>query len=256
MKVVGILQARMGSSRLPGKVLINIVGKPMLQLQLERLMRSSQIDKLVVATTVNNLDKPIVDLCTSLKISCFRGSEEDLLDRYYQTARKHKADYIVRLTGDDPLTDPILIDEMIKKIKKDRFDAITNSIQPTYPEGLDVTVLSFEALARAWTEANLQSQREHVTPYIFDNENIFKIFHQKQIQDFSHLRWTVDYEEDITFIRKIYEAFYKVNKSFSSLDVYKLIEANPSLLSINSHFLRNAGLIESIIEDKEVYFDD
>ena len=115
MRVVGILQARMGSSRLPGKVLINILGKPMLQLQLERLKRSSQIDKLVVATTVNNLDKPIVELCTSLKISCFRGSEEDLLDRYYQTARKHKADYIVRLTGDDPLTDPFLIDEMVKK---------------------------------------------------------------------------------------------------------------------------------------------
>ena len=160
MRVVGILQARMGSSRLPGKVLINILGKPMLQLQLERLKRSSQIDKLVVATTVNNLDKPIVELCTSLKISCFRGSEEDLLDRYYQTARKHKADYIVRLTGDDPLTDPFLIDEMVKKIKKGRFDAITNSIQPTYPEGLDVTVLSFEALTRAWTEAKLQSQRE------------------------------------------------------------------------------------------------
>ena len=118
MRVVGILQARMGSSRLPGKVLINILGKPMLQLQLERLKRSSQIDKLVVATTVNNLDKPIVELCTSLKISCFRGSEEDLLDRYYQTARKHKADYIVRLTGDDPLTDPFLIDEMVKKLKK------------------------------------------------------------------------------------------------------------------------------------------
>ena len=98
MRVVGILQARMGSSRLPGKVLINILGKPMLQLQLERLKRSSEVDKLVVATTVNNLDKPIVELCTSLKISCFRGSEEDLLDRYYQTTRKHKADYIVRLT--------------------------------------------------------------------------------------------------------------------------------------------------------------
>jgi spore coat polysaccharide biosynthesis protein SpsF (cytidylyltransferase family) len=250
--IVGILQARMGSSRLPGKVLMEILGKPMLILQIERLQRTCMIDRLVVATTKNLLDDPIEDLCCSINIPCFRGSENDLLDRYYQAAKKYKAEYVVRLTGDDPLTDPVLIDRMIKKMRFEKCAAVTNSVIPTYPEGLDVTVLSFEALEGAWEEAKLQSQREHVTPYIFDTSNGFNIYHFQQESDQSKLRWTVDYEEDFLFVEKIYEGLYMQNMNFSTDDIYQFIRNNPSLISLNSQFVRNAGLIESRKHDRQV----
>ena len=250
--VIGILQARMGSRRLPGKVLMNILGKPMLMLQIERIKRANLIDKLVVATTKNSLDDKIEKLCSSIKVLCFRGSENDLLDRYYQTAKKYQADYIVRLTGDDPLTDPELINSMIKKMKTEHFDAVTNTVQPTFPEGLDVTVLSFEALRKSWRRANLQSQREHVTPYVFDDNNDFNVYHYKQSKDQSNLRWTVDYENDFIFVENVYNALYPVNNNFSTNDVYRLLKKNPSLELMNSEFIRDAGLIESIKNDAKV----
>tara|TARA_B100001093_G_C26832817_1_gene1016910 strand:+ start:1518 stop:2273 length:756 start_codon:yes stop_codon:yes gene_type:complete len=250
--MVAILQARMGSSRLPGKVMMSILGRPMLELQIERIRRAVLIDKLVVATTVDPQDDVIEQLCTSLNIDCFRGSEEDLLDRYYESAKQFQADYIVRLTGDDPLTDPNLIDDMVAKMKSGRFDAVTNTIYPTYPEGLDLSVLTFKSLSRAWGEADLQSQREHVTPYIYDNAEEFRIFHYKQNTDKSSLRWTVDYEEDFIFIEEIYKDLYPSNKTFLTDDVYKLLESKPSLVTINSNFIRNSGLLDSIKNDKKV----
>lgn len=251
--ILGILQARMGSSRLPGKVLMPILGNPMLMLQIERISRAKLIDSIVVATTVSSSDDAIEELCASMNIKCFRGSENDLLDRYYKAAKKNNADYVVRLTGDDPLTDPELINSMIEKMKTGEFDAVTNTIQATFPEGLDLTVLSFQALEQAWYRAKLQSQREHVTPYIFDNPKNFNIHHFKQDIDKSELRWTVDYEDDFIFVEKIYSALYPFNKSFSTEDIYELLSNEPSLISINSSFIRNAGLIESIKNDKKVF---
>ena len=250
--IVGILQARMGSSRLPGKVLMGILGKPMLMLQIERLKRARMIDLLVVATTTNGLDDVIEDLCVLNGIYCFRGSENDLLDRYYQAAKKYGADYIVRLTGDDPLTDPALIDKMINKIKVKQCAVVTNSLMPTYPEGLDVTVLSFNALNEAWQSANLQSQREHVTPYVFDPSNGFDIYHFQQKDDRSDLRWTVDYKEDFLFVKTIYECLYIQDESFSTGDVYHLLQEIPSLQILNSQYVRNAGLINSLKNDIKV----
>lgn len=250
--IVGILQARMGSCRLPGKVMMPILGKPMLMLQIERIKRATLIDNLIVATTDKELDNQIEDLCKLLKVSCFRGSENDLLDRYYKAAKKFNADFIVRLTGDDPLTDPELINNMIIKMKNGKFDVVTNSIYPSFPEGLDLSILSFQALEKSWCKANLQSQREHVTPYIFDNSNEFSIFHFKQDADRSNLRWTVDYEKDLTLIKKIYELLYPINKKFSTEDIYNLLEKDPSLKSINSDFIRNEGLIKSIENDQKV----
>ncbi len=250
--IVAILQARMGSSRLPGKVMMSILGRPMLELQIERIRRAVLIDKLVVATTANPEDDEIEQLCTSLNINCFRGSEEDLLDRYYESAKQFQADYIVRLTGDDPLTDPNLIDDMVAKMKSGSFDAVTNTIYPTYPEGLDLSVLTFKSLSRAWSEADLQSQREHVTPYIYDNAEEFRTFHYKQNTDKSSLRWTVDYKEDFIFIEEIYKDLYPSNKTFLTDDVYKLLENKPSLVKINSNFIRNSGLLDSIKNDKKV----
>jgi len=224
----------------------------MLELQLERLKRASMIDQLVVATTINPLDDSIENLCSSIDVPCFRGSENDVLDRYYQAAKEYNAKYIVRLTGDDPLTDPELIDRMIKKIKLKEYDAITNSLRPSYPEGLDVTVLKFIVLKEAWENAKMQSQREHVTPYIFDSKSNFSVYHFQQKKDYSELRWTVDYEEDIQFVEHVYNKLYLKNKKFSTEDIYALLENTPSLKSLNSKFIRDAGLIESLKNDVEI----
>jgi|TARA_B100001142_G_C14318409_1_gene649410 spore coat polysaccharide biosynthesis protein SpsF len=250
--IVAILQARMGSSRLPGKVMMPIMGRPMLELQIERIIRAPLIDKLVVATTIESLDDKVEELCCSIDIDCFRGSEEDLLDRYYESAKQYNAEYIVRLTGDDPLSDPNLINDMIAKMKACKYDVVTNTLYPTYPEGLDLTVLTAETLNRAWREASLRSEREHVTPYIFNNPEEFDVFHYKQDIDRSNLRWTVDYEEDMYFVKEIYNSLYPFNSAFTTDDIYKLLESNPDLVFINSNFVRNAGLLESIKNDKKV----
>ena len=251
--VTGILQARMGSSRLAGKVLLNVLdNKPMLALQIERLLRSKCIDKLVIATTINSNDDPIEQLVLNLGLDCYRGSEEDVLDRYYQAAILFQADYVVRLTGDDPLSDPVLIDEMINKIKDSDYDAVTNTIQPTYPEGLDVSVVKFSALEESWKNAKLSSQREHVTPYIFDNEDKFQVYHYKQVKDYSSMRWTVDYNEDLNFITAIYESLYSKNSNFTTQNIYDLLETSPELKEINSGFIRNEGFIKSLKNDEIV----
>jgi len=251
--VTGILQARMGSSRLAGKVLLNVLdNKPMLALQIERLLRSKCIDKLVIATTLNSNDDPIEQLVLNLGLDCYRGSEEDVLDRYYQAAILFQADYVVRLTGDDPLSDPVLIDEMINKIKDSDYDAVTNTIQPTYPEGLDVSVVKFSALEESWKNAKLSSQREHVTPYIFDNEDKFQVYHYKQVKDYSSMRWTVDYNEDLNFITAIYESLYSKNSNFTTQNIYDLLETSPELKEINSGFIRNEGFIKSLKNDEIV----
>ncbi len=250
--IVGILQARMGSTRLPGKVLMEILGRPLLQLQIERLKRSKLMDQLVVATTESPLDNAVENLCSLIEVPCFRGSENDVLDRYYQAARKYDAEYIVRLTGDDPLSDPELVDRMINKMLIEGCDALSNSFQPTYPEGLDATILSFKALKKAWSGARLQSQREHVTPYIFAENSDFNVYHFRQKRDDSKLRWTVDYEEDFRLIEQIYNALYLKNPSFTTDDVYALLDKDPLLKSLNSKFFRNAGLIESQKYDEEV----
>ena len=248
--ILGILQARMNSSRLPGKVLKEVLGKPMLIRQVERIKRSKFIDDLIIATSINPLDNKIEDFCIKNKLKFFRGDEEDLLDRFYKAAKKHNARIIVRLTGDDPLTDPDLIDDMIKAFENGNYHAVSNSNYPTYPEGLDLTVFSFETLKDCWKNAKLKSQREHVIPYMFENKDKYKVYHYKQDQDKSHLRWTVDYEEDLLLIREIYRILYHQKNNFSSKDIYKLLENQPTLVDINSKFIRNEGLIKSLENDE------
>tara|TARA_B100001063_G_scaffold247388_1_gene294206 strand:- start:27428 stop:28177 length:750 start_codon:yes stop_codon:yes gene_type:complete len=243
--IAAILQARMSSTRLPGKVMKKILGKPMILLQIERILRSKKLDNLVVATSTHESDDVIQTLCDKNNIDCYRGSLNDLLDRYYKAATKFKVESIVRLTADDPLTDPVLIDSMIEKFKSSKYDLLTNSVFPTYPEGLDLTILSYRLLEESWKLADLDYQREHVVPYALEKEDKYNIYHFKQEIDKSYLRWTVDYEEDLEFIRKIYKLLYKKNKKFLTQDVYKLIESNNSLRKINSNFIRNEGLINS-----------
>ena len=245
-----ILQARTSSARLPEKVLKPILGRPMLSLQIERIQRSKKIDKLIVATSNNHSDNNIENLCINIRISCFRGSLDDVLDRVYQTAMQYKPEHIVRSTGDCPLIDPQIIDEVIDFCIKGDLDYVSNCVEPTFPDGLDVEVFKFSVLETAWKESLLPSHREHVTPFIHQNNERFKVGHYKMQEDLSHLRWTVDRPEDFEFVSRIYKELYPQNPTFITEDILELINRKPSLLEINSHVERNLGAKKSAEADK------
>ena len=249
--ILAILQARTSSTRLPGKVLKPILGRPMLSLQIERIQRSKKIDKLIVATSNERSDNDIGNLCINIQIPCFRGSLDDVLDRFYQTATQYKPEHVVRLTGDCPLIDPEIIDKVINFYFEGDFDYATNSMDPyTFPDGLDVEVFRFTVLEKAWHEALLPSYREHVTPFIRQHPEMFKVGHYKNEVDLSHLRWTVDEPEDYEFVSQIYKELYPQNPTFITEDILELINRKPSLLEINSHVERNLGAKKSAEADK------
>lgn len=249
--ILGILQARFSSTRLPGKVLRPILGKPMLELQLERVQRIRAIDRIVVATSTDTADDQIEALCHTLGIACFRGSPDDVLDRFYQAALPYKPDHVVRLTGDCPLTDPILIDQIIHFYRDGNFDYASNIITPTFPDGLDAEIFRFSALEQAWREAKLLSQREHVTPFIHQQSAHFRLGSFQQASDLSALRWTVDEPEDFDFVSLIYQELYPVNPNFGTEDILKLLEQHPELNTINTQFERNEGYRKSLLKDKK-----
>jgi spore coat polysaccharide biosynthesis protein SpsF len=248
--ILAILQARVSSTRLPGKVLKTIVGKPMVLHQLERLRRVRSFDKLVVATSTEESDLPLVELCRREKIECYAGSLDDVLDRFYQTAQKLNPDTIVRLTGDCPLTDPELIDEVIQFHMDGGYDHSSNSVEPTFPNGLDVSVFKYTCLEQAWNEATLPSDREHVDTFIWKQPGRFKIGHYKETEDRSHFRWTVDEPEDFELITRIYEALYPQNRNFTTDDILHLLDKNPDWIKINAQFERNEGYRKSLKNDK------
>lgn len=235
MKVVAIIQARMGSTRLPGKVLKEINGKTLLGYQIERVKQSKSIDQIVIATTDLMSDQPIVDFCLSSKIDFYRGSEKDVLSRYYEAAQQYKADIIVRLTSDCPIIDPIIIDDVINHfIKKNpKVDYTSNTLERTYPRGLDTEVISFEGLKKAHEEATLERDREHVTAYLYTNPNKFKLSGIVSVNDYSHHRWTVDTEEDFKLISLILNEIYDENYLFVLEDVITLMDENPEWIKIN-----------------------
>jgi spore coat polysaccharide biosynthesis protein SpsF len=247
--VLGILQARMSSSRLPGKVLKPILGAPMLQRQIERLKRAARIDRLVVATSVEQDDAAIVQLCRKIDVECFRGNLTDVLDRFYQCAAGYSPDAVVRTTGDCPLIDPSVVDACVEHFGANVFDYVSNSLQRTFPDGLDVEVFSFAALERAWKEAQLPSEREHVTPYIYNNPDKFKISQFVSPVDLSGPRWTVDELPDYEFVCRVYEALYPKRPNFDMQDVFELVRARPELKDINSHLESGAGYMRSLEED-------
>lgn len=223
MKIVAIIQARMGSTRLPGKVLKPILGKPMLQYMIERVNRARTIDQIVVATTTDKRDDTIVKLAKQLNIAVYRGSEMDALDRYFQAAKQYKANIVVRLTADCPLIDPALIDQAVGTFRPSGNDYVGNRHPvETVPSGFDVEVLTIEALARAWHEAISLSDREHVTAYIYAHPELFKVARLTplKIRHFPHL--SVDTFEDFQRIERIYEELYLKKKHFTLKDVMKL----------------------------------
>ena len=251
MAMVAVLQARVSSSRLAGKVLRPILGKPMLALQIERIRRARRIAELVVATSAEASDDPLVPLCEGARVLLFRGSLDDVLDRVYKAAVTYAPDHLVRLTGDCPLADPEVIDEIIRVHLQTGSDYTSNTLKPTYPDGLDVEVARFSSFESAWRNARLRSEREHVMPYLYNNPDRFRLHNVADTVDRSAMRWTVDEPADFEFVRGVYEALYPDNPAFTSDDVHRLLLHKPELAALNAGFRRNEGYEKSLRADKE-----
>ena len=251
--VTAIVQARMGSSRLSGKVLKEILGKPVLWHLINRLKRSKIIDKIVIATTTKEKDKPILKLAEEMGIDSFAGSEDDVLDRYYQAAKRFNADIIVRITADCPLIDPELVDKVIRRYleNNDGFDYVHSGL--SYPDGIvETEVFSFLALERTWREAKLASEREHVTSYIWKNPILFRIDVVENEDDLSHIRLVVDDEQDFKLVSEVFRNLYKESEIFHLKDVLHFLNKRPGLLDLNKRTVRNEGYFESITEDRTI----
>lgn len=235
--IVIIIQARMGSTRLPGKVLKEILGKPLLGYQIDRLRRVKSVGEIVVATTNQPRDQQIIDFCRREKISCFLGSEKDVLERYYQTATSNNADVIVRITSDCPLIDPEIIDKVVGFFLEhsDTYDYVSNVEKRSYPRGMDIEVFSYDALQKSARFANSPEEREHVTLYIRGHPDRFSIGSVANKKDLSKHRWTVDTEEDFQLIRQIIEALYPINPNFTMQDVLDLLHSHPKWIEINKN---------------------
>ncbi len=238
-KIVTIVQARMGSSRLPGKVFFPILGEPLLLRMIERVNNSILKGKVVVATTTNAMDNAIYDLCANKKINVFRGSEEDLLDRHYQAAKEYKADVVLKIPSDCPLICPTIIDQVISYFMNhiNEFDYVSNLHPETFPYGNDVEVMTFDALEKAWFQAKRKPEREHTTPYLWENPDQFRIgnVEWESGKNFSKShRWTIDFAEDYQFIKEVFEALYLRNSNFSFNDIISFVEVNPNVASINA----------------------
>ena len=229
----------MGSTRLPGKVLKEIEGETMLARVIERVRRAKLIDELLVATTDQPADDAIVDECRRHSAKVSRGDQSDVLDRYYRAAQLAKVDVVVRVTADCPLIDPMVADKVVGAFHEARPDYASNTLQRTYPRGLDTEVFSFSALARAWQEARKPHEREHVTPYIFEHPDKFKLLPVTSEADFSSHRWTVDTAEDLEFVRAIYDRL-KSNAEFSGRDVLDLLDREPELIDLNRAVMQKA----------------
>lgn len=246
-----IIQARVNSTRLPAKVLKKVLGKTLLEFELERVKRASTVDSIIVATTDNQTDEVIEKLVSSLGFKVFRGSEIDVLDRYYEAAEFSGIKTIVRITGDCPLIDPGVIDDVVNFYKNGDFDYVTNGINSNFPDGMDVEVFSFEALRKAWEEAKLPSEREHVTAYIWKNPSLFKLGTFKGNKNYSAYRLTVDEPKDFSLVSQVISQLYPENPDFSLEDIISYLEKNPEGAAVNSQFARNEGLIKSIKEEQD-----
>jgi len=239
-RVVAIVQARMGSTRLPGKVLKKILGKPLVEYLIERINSSQMINDLVIATTTNRCDDAIVDYCRTHHIKYYRGSEEDVLSRYMEAAESYKAEVIVRICSDSPLVDPLLIDELVREflLKYPSCDYLSNTIKQTYPLGMNIEVFSFESLQKTYKNAKSQYEKEHVTPYIYYNPHQFKICEKHYQHDLSMLRLTVDVAEDFELVKTILEKLYPIDPCFTLENIVSLYNQDSDIFKINSHILQ------------------
>ncbi len=234
MRVIAIVQARTGSTRLPGKVLHDLGGDTMLARVIRRTRRAGLLENAVVATTTSSQDDPVVAECRRLDVPWFRGNEHDVLDRYFSAAEAFRAEGIVRITSDCPLIDPGLIDRVIGAFLANRPDYASNFLERTYPRGLDNEMMTFDGLAQAWLDAERPYQRVHVTPYFYENPDLFRLFPVKHDCNLSDRRWTVDTPDDMQFARAIYARFGG-DDQFTWQEVLQLLEAEPQLEELNRH---------------------
>ena len=243
-----IVQARMGSTRLPGKINKPILGKPMLQWELERLSKAKKVDLCIVATSTDRTDNVVVDIAKAAGVECFRGDEKDVLDRYYQAAKYAKADLVIRATGDCPLQDPDVVDEVVYRYYETGADYTK---QPeNYPEGLDTEAFSFATLEVSWKEAKLPSEREHVTLFIRNHPERFTLdeWRHGEVEN-SKMHWSVDTASDLKFATKVYD--YLGDRMFHMQDVIVLLQEHPELQEINKGGTGFEGLAKSLKEDEE-----
>jgi spore coat polysaccharide biosynthesis protein SpsF (cytidylyltransferase family) len=232
-----------GSTRFPGKIMKEILGKTVLIHDLDRIKEMKTINKIVVATTDLEKDDSIINTVKKYNknIGIYRGREDDVLDRYYKAAKEFNANVIVRITSDCPLIDPNISDLVVETFLENKCDYCCNNMPRTYPHGLDTEVFSFEALERAWREARKSYEREHVTPYIRENPDKFKIINVWNNVDLRNLRWTLDYPEDFEFITEIYQRLYPKKKIFYMQDILDVLNKEPWLIEINKKYVNVEG---------------
>lgn len=243
-----MIQARTGSKRFPKKVLARIQNKPLIYYIISRV-KKTKINQIVLLTTKKTEDKTLLRLAKKYQILGYSGEINDVLSRFYHCAIEFDADPIIRITGDCPMIDSKIIDKLLDVYQKNNYDYVTNTLPPTFPDGLDVEIFSFSALEKAFKNAKLKSEREHVTPYIRNNRKIFKIFNFVNDENLSHFRWTVDEKKDLKLVRKIY-SLMKPNENFNYKQILKIISKNPSLTKINNEIQRNEGYLISLRKDK------
>lgn len=252
MKYLVLIQARCGSSRLPNKVLANIAGKTDLQWVIERVRRSKCIDEVMVITSIERNNLPLIKLCTELDTRVFVGSEEDVLDRYYQAAKLLNPEYVVRITADCPMFDWRYLDMAIEQMDEntDYLAELTES----FPDGLDIEIMRFSSLCEAWREADLKSEREHVTQYIRKHPEKYVLKNLEcPIKGIGSKRWTLDEDRDYEMISKVYEHFVSKRKEdFVTEDILEFLSCNPDIENINSDIERNEGLKKSLSEDENL----
>jgi spore coat polysaccharide biosynthesis protein SpsF len=238
-KVGAIIQARCGSTRLPNKIFAQIAGKPLLEHVIHRLEACKNLNDIIVATTENTVDDTVYDWCINRNCKVFRGSENNVLKRYYDAAKKFKVDVVVRITADNPFKEPFIIDELVNIILKGKHDYVCNNNPPSFPEGLDVEVFTFASLEKAYLEARGPDELEHVTPYFYNNPDKFQQFNYKSKKNLTHLRWTIDTKEDLDFARLVYNDLYSSDKMFLMGDILRLLCEKPELLKINQYVKRS-----------------
>lgn len=240
MKVVAIIQARCGSTRFPNKVFAQICNHPLIWHVVNRLRFANTIDEIVLATTTNPIDDKLYEWAQENDVSVFRGSENDVLNRYYEAARFCNADVVVRITADDPFKEPQVIDKAVRKLLDEGADFVCNNFPPSYPEGLDVEVFTFKSLEIEEKNCISDYEREHVTQYFYHNPDNFKMFNISHTEDCSNLRWTIDTDTDFNMVLKVYADLYKDDDIFHMNEIIEYLKKNPEVAAMNSEVARSA----------------
>jgi spore coat polysaccharide biosynthesis protein SpsF len=250
-RVVAIVQARMSSTRLPGKVLLPLAGAPVLGHVVSRLKHCSTLHNIIVATSVDVHDNVIAQWCNERGVACYRGSLHDVLDRYYQAAVHANADVVVRITADCPAIDPAIVDRVVGGFLSGQYDLY--GLGGEFPDGLDCQVFGISALARAWQEAHLPSEREHVGPYVEKHPELFRVGALHHFRGLSHHRWTLDEPRDYEFLSQVFDRLYQPNTVFHAGDVLALLQREPALVCINQNITRNEGYIKSLAAEGSLH---